>query len=232
MITSIKRTFSSLKADIAFQTKQGFLAVYVVVAAIYIIILSQLPQSILQYAVPIVVFTDPSVLGLIFIGGILMLEKEQGVTQFLAVTPLKFSEYIISKVLSLAAISLVAGLIISISSYHGAANYLLVCTSIMLVSIFFSLLGYIISQKCTSVNSFIMKSVPFIALFIIPCFSIIGFKGSELFLAVPTVAAFRLMIGAYTGIKTLFALALVLYVALWDAFMIFLAKKSYEKTFM
>jgi fluoroquinolone transport system permease protein len=41
----------------------------------YLIILSFLPENIFSVALPLVVFSDPSVLGLFFIGGIILLEK-------------------------------------------------------------------------------------------------------------------------------------------------------------
>jgi fluoroquinolone transport system permease protein len=232
MLTQTRRVLSSLKADIAFQTKQGFLFVYIIISAIYIIILSQLPQNVLQYAVPIIIFTDPSVLGLIFIGGILMLEKEQGITSLLAVTPLKFSEYISSKVLSLGLISVIVSLAISLASYSLRVNYPIVAVTILLVSIFFTLLGYIISLKCTSLNQFIMKAIPYITLLMLPCFSLIGFNGSDLFLAAPTVAALKLLIGAYIGINPLMTIGLISYISIWNIVLLFIAKKSYNKQFI
>jgi fluoroquinolone transport system permease protein len=156
MKISVKRTYSCLKADLIFQLKQGFLAVYLIVAVIYVIILSQLPQNVLQYAMPIVIFTDPSILGFIFIGGILMLEKQQGITNYLAVTPLKFREYISSKVISLGLLSVLISIVISLMAYQDAANYLIIAAVVFLTSVMFTLLGYIVSQKATSIYQFIM----------------------------------------------------------------------------
>jgi len=230
--SSVKRTLSAFKADMIFQAKQGFLIVYLAVAIIYIIILSQLPDSILTYAVPIIIFTDPSILGLIFIGGILMLEKEQGITNSLAVTPLRFYEYIVSKIISLGMLSLIIGLVISLASYSAHVNYLIVVAVILLVSMFFTLLGYIIAESCSSVNQFILKAVPFITLFIIPCFSLIGFKWSEVFYIIPSVSALKLMIGAYVGISPLLALGIILYLIFCNIILTKIAKRTYDKKFL
>lgn len=230
--SSAKRTLAAFKADLIFQAKQGFLVVYLAVAVLYIIILSQLSDKILAYVVPIIIFSDPSVLGLIFIGGILMLEKEQGITSSLAVTPLRFYEYIVSKIVSLGILSLIIGLVVSLASYSASANYLIIIIVLLLVSMFFTLLGYIIAQSCSSVNQFIMRAAPLIALFIVPCFSLIGFKWSEVFLIIPSVAALKLMIGAYVGIDPLFALAITLYLIVWDFILIKIAKRTYDKKFI
>ncbi len=229
--SSSNRTINALKADLIFQAKQGFLIVYIVVSLIYIIILSQLPEKLLQYAVPIIVLSDPSILGVIFIGGILMLEKEQGVTNLLEVTPLRFYEYIMSKAVSLALISLVISLAVSFASYGLGANYFLITADILLVSVFFTLLGYIVAESCTSINQFIMRAVPFIALLVVPCFALIGFPGSWVFYAVPTVAALKLLFGAYMGISPLWAIAILLYLIAWDIVLVVLASRTHNSKF-
>ena len=99
-----------LKGDIVFQFRQGFYLVYILITLFYMLILSQLPEAWLQIAVPIIAFSDPSVVGFIFVGGIILLEKEQGVIDYLSVTPLKIRDYILSKVTSLMILAVCAGL--------------------------------------------------------------------------------------------------------------------------
>ncbi len=227
-----KRTWSALKADLVFQTKQGFLSVYIVVSVLYIIILSQLPKEIMDYVVPILIFSDPSILGLLFMGGMLMLEKEQGITQALAVTPLRFYEYIVSKAIALGAISVVVSISISLAAYGIAANYFYITVTVFLVSVMFTLIGYIVGQSCSGINQFILKSVPFIILATVPCLSLIGFKLSWLFYAFPTVSALKLIIGAYVGIQPIWAVIIILYIVAWDVLLMMLAKKTYNKNFI
>src|SRR5690554_5975368 len=98
------RLLHAVWADIRFQFKQGFYLVYVLITITYLIILSFLPEEILSVGLPLVIFSDPSVLGLFFIGGIIMLEKMQGILSVLVVSPLRTTEYILSKVISLALV--------------------------------------------------------------------------------------------------------------------------------
>ncbi|HSR03547.1 MAG TPA: hypothetical protein VLM88_03070 [Proteiniclasticum sp.] len=80
---SLKRIRSAVVADVVFQYKQGFYFIYLLISFVYLLILSQLPEAIAEIAITVIVFSDPSVLGLFFIGGILLLEKDQGVLQTL-----------------------------------------------------------------------------------------------------------------------------------------------------
>lgn len=205
------RLLHAIWADMRFQMKQGFYLVYVLITLMYLIILSFMPQNVLSVALPLVVFSDPSVLGLFFIGGILMLEKVQGVLSVVVVSPLRTIEYILSKVISLSFVSVLAAFAITGFSNFEGANWLLLFLSTILTSAIFTLCGIMINAGCHTVNQYIIKTIPYMLLFVLPCFSLIGFPYSWLFTIVPSVAALRLMLGAYTGIPIFEAMALIAY---------------------
>lgn len=198
-------------ADIRFQFKQGFYLVYVLITVMYLIILSFLPEHVLSVGLPLVVFSDPSVLGLFFIGGIIMLEKMQGILSVLVVSPLRTVEYILSKVISLAFVSVLAAFAITGFSHYSNVNWLLVFLSAVLTSGIFTLCGIMITAGCNTVNQYMIKTVPYMLLFVLPCFSLIGFPYSDLFTIIPSVAALRLMLGAYMGIPLYEAVGLTIY---------------------
>ena len=205
------RLLHAVWADMRFQLKQGFYLVYVLITIMYLIILSFLPKDVLSVGLPLVVFSDPSVLGLFFIGGIIMLEKMQGVLSVLVVSPLRTIEYILSKVVSLAFVSVLAAFAITGFSDYGNVSWLLVFLSTVLTSGIFTLCGIMITAGCNTVNQYMIKTVPYMLLFVLPCFSLIGFPYSDLFTIIPSVAALRLMLGAYMGIPLYEAICLVIY---------------------
>lgn len=207
------RLLHAIRADIRFQIKQGFYLVYVIITLLYLVILSFLPHDLLPVALPLVVFSDPSVLGLFFIGGIILLEKVQGVLMVVVVSPLRTSEYILSKVISLAILSILAAFVISFFSSYEAINWLLLLMATILTSGIFTMSGIMINAGCETVNQYMLKTIPYMLLFVLPCFSLIGFPYSYLFTVVPSVAALRLMMGAYQGIAWFEAGALVVYLA-------------------
>ncbi|MCF8226219.1 MAG: hypothetical protein K9J30_10100 [Bacteroidales bacterium] len=207
------RLLHAIWADIRFQIKQGFYLVYVIITLMYLVILSFIPQDLLPVVLPVVVFTDPSVLGLFFIGGIILLEKVQGVLMVVVVSPLRTVEYILSKVVSLGILSLLAAFVISFFSSHEAINWLLLLLATILTSGIFTMSGIMINAGCETVNQYMLKTIPYMLLFVLPCFSLIGFPYSWLFTVVPSVAALRLMMGAYQAIPWYEAVSLVVYLA-------------------
>lgn len=210
----MRRLLHAVLADMRFQVKHGFYFVYGIITLMYLILLSFLPEDVLAIALPLVVFSDPSVLGLFFIGGIILLERGQGILMVLVVSPLRSQEYILAKVISLALISVVAAILITWFSSFPTVNWLLLFLSTILTSAIFTLLGILINAGCHTVNQYMLKTIPYMLLFILPCFSLIGFPYAWLFTMVPSVAALKLMMGAYHGMVWYEAVALMVYLVL------------------
>ena len=107
------RAAAALKYDILFQLRHGFHYAYLFISAVYILILRTLPAEAKSLLLPVIVLTDPTVLGLFFIGGIVLLEKGQRTLESLFVTPLRILEYIGAKTVSLTVMALAVSFIIS-----------------------------------------------------------------------------------------------------------------------
>jgi fluoroquinolone transport system permease protein len=224
------RLIGALKTDIRFQYKQGFYWVYVLLTVIYLVLIQKLPAGIVrEYSIPLVIFTDPSLIGFFFIGGIVMLEKQQGITEYLAVTPLSPKEYFISKAVSLGTVAIAASFMIAIPLCRGSLNWGLLFIGISLTSVFFTFYGFIVAAGCRTVNQYFIKMVPFLLLAVLPCFSLIGFNYSWLFNALPSVSGLMLILGAFQGI-TLFEAALyILIMCLWILIIFRTALLVYDK---
>jgi len=83
--------------------------------------------------------------------------------------------------------------------------------STVLTSGIFTLCGIMITAGCNTVNQYMIKTIPYMLLFVLPCFSLIGFPYAWLFTIIPSVAALRLMLGAYMGIPLYEAIGLIVY---------------------
>lgn len=224
------RLLNALLADIHFQLKQGFYFVYVAIVVMYLVILHYLPETIKPVALPLIVFSDPSVLGLFFIGGIIMLEKSQGLLQIFVVSPLPTSEYLISKMLSLGLVSVLATIAITLFSGYYHVNWWLIVPVTLLTSGIFTLCGVLISAGCRNVNQYLLKSIPYMLLFVLPCFSLIGFPYSEIFMIVPPVPALKLMLGAYVNeVALLESVLILLYLTLMNYVFFRWATAVFEK---
>lgn len=226
---SINRIKKAFIADSIFEFKQGFYAIYIVISFLYLLLLNQLPNEYVIYVLPFIIFSDPSVLGLFFIGGTILLEKEQGILSSILVTPLTTIEYILSKVLSLATISMGAALIISLLTYRGAVNYGYMILGTLLTSVFFTLIGIVIVTKSRSVNEFFVKMVPYTIVLLVPCFLLIKFSSLIILNIFPTISLLRLVYFSYHGVNHLEAIAQVIYMFIVNLLLLKYSVSKFEE---
>lgn len=205
------RVVNALKADVRFQFKQGFYLVYIILTLIYMVILGKLPQEWKSTVIPLVLFSDPSMVGFFFIGALVMLEKVQGVIQYVVVTPLRSLEYLLAKVVSLTILAIAATIMITLATYGYRLNWFLLILAVILTSSFFVFYGFIVAVRCTTLNQYFIRMIPYLLLIVLPCFSLIGFPYAWLFNIFPSVAGLKLVYGAFNGIDFLSAAAYAVY---------------------
>lgn len=207
------RLIAALKSDIRFQYKHGFYAVYTLITILYIIIMQKIPSGLIKnYTAALIVFSDPAMLGFFFIGGIIMLEKQQGIIDYLAVTPLSPQEYILAKVGTLGLLSIVASVLITLTTHFQGVNWPLLIITIAAVSAFFTLYGFLVAAGCSTINQYFIRMIPFMLLTVLPCFAVIEFPYSRVFNVLPNVAGLKLTIGVFLGLswqETLFYLSVI-----------------------
>ncbi len=154
----MRRFMVLLGADIRFQFRYGFYAVYLIVSLLYIFVLRILPGSARDAARAVVVFSDPAALGLFFMGAILLYEKSDRVFSSLAVSPVRPLEYVMAKAASLAMVSLAAALLVQLGSGGRLDVYFI--PAIVLSAMLFTLAGLCIGAHRSTLNGFLLSTVP------------------------------------------------------------------------
>lgn len=144
--------------DIRFQRKYGFYFLYAVLTAIYAFILFAVPGSWKEKTAAILIFSDPAAMGLFFMGAIILLEKSQHTPCAFAVSPVREAEYIIAKAGSLCAISFIVAAILALIA--NVDNLHIVLLGTVLSSTIFTLLSMITATKISSLNQFILWTIP------------------------------------------------------------------------
>lgn len=211
-------------ADLKFQAKYGFYFLYAVLSVVYIIILFALPVSWRQNVAGILIFSDPSALGLFFMGAIILLEKSQRVTCALAVSPVSAAEYVWSKVIALGFVSLAVAAILA--TFAGSRHMGMVLAGTLLSSILFTLLGIVIGTRIESLNQFLIATIPIEVIGFIPAMLYFLMGADKRFGWYPPNACIDLIAGqmpAGIGIVITIVFIPVLYVT---------AQKSVEKMWM
>ena len=109
------RLWALLRGDVRFQFKYGFYFLYIMFSLLYIGLLAAFPEQWREKAAVLMIFTDPAALGLFFMGAIVLFEKSERVLDSLAVAPIKISDYVLAKLISIGIISTVVAVAIGLS---------------------------------------------------------------------------------------------------------------------
>lgn len=222
------RLLSLIKNDIKFQVKHGFYQIYIVVTLLYIILLRIVEPSFRGFIATIIIFSDPSVLGFFFIGGIVLLEKNQNIYQSIFVSPLREEEYLISKVVSFALISVISSLAIAFSINGFSFNIVLFMLGVLLTSAFFTLMGFILVSRTNTINEYLISS-PLISILILPLLEFFKIYKSPIFNFLPAKASLDLIYGSFLGMNNIQIILSVVNIGSWIIFAFLWAKAWFNR---
>lgn len=150
---------SLILGDIRFQFKYGFYFIYTVLSAFYIALLFVFPASWRATAGILMIYTDPAAMGLFFMGSIVLFEKSERVLDSLAVSPVRPWEYVASKLISIGIISVLVGLLIG-SASGVVSDPIAFIVGVFLLSCICSAIGLAVATKITTLNQFLLATVP------------------------------------------------------------------------
>jgi fluoroquinolone transport system permease protein len=185
-------------------------------------------MSVREEASVILIFSDTSVLGLIFVGAIVLLEKQQGVLQSMSVTPLRLETYLFSKVFSLTLLSSIVSSLIWIVPRFSFDGYFILLAGVILSSIVFTMFGIGLSAGVNSFNQFLARVIVgslALSLPVVPMF-VLTKTGYLLFL--PTNAAVDLFLRITKESFLYIQLIDLLVLACWAYLMTLFAKRKFK----
>lgn len=154
------RFLLTTKQDMQYQMRYGFYFIYGILTLFYVLILSQINDPVLRSLTgSLIILSDPAVLGYFFIGGIWLLEQEEDLHSYMAISPLKGYEYVLGKMLSLGLVSTCSATIIAAITMSWINPFAL-AGIVFISSCFFTLVGLLLATFAKTVNSYLMLSVP------------------------------------------------------------------------
>jgi fluoroquinolone transport system permease protein len=218
--------------DIRFQWRHGFYWIYIIICTCYLILLHLIPDSYREQTMLLLTFSDPSALGLILAGGIVLLEKDQGIHDPLFVSPIRVREYLLAKAGSLSVLSLCAAWVIHVFASGIPQSPLGFSTGIILTSSFMTLLSIGVVARCQTINGFILLSQVFALPFVLPLLGYFEVWNSKLFLLFPTEGTLRLLSSGISSISLgnyMYSISILL---LWNVVIYVWAKRSFEQHIM
>lgn len=182
-----------IRGDIHFQWKYGFYFIYFILTLLYVCVIAALSEHWKNNIAAIMIYSDPAAMGLFFMGAIVLLEKSQKVLNAMVVSPVKVSEYILSKTIALIVISSIIALILGLVS--GSNHLPGIAVGTALTSAIFTMLGIIAATKISNLNQFLIVIMPIEIVCFVPPIVGLFIKLPNIFCFFPFTACMNLITG-------------------------------------
>ena len=217
----MKRLYHAFLSDVRYQWRYGFYFIYGFMTVCFIIVLRLLPDSWRETALVATLLADPALLGLFFIGGLMQLERGEGILDALFSSPLRPWEYIVSKALSLGMISTLVSVIVTLGSGVPNVKFAVLVLAILFGSMCFTLIGLAVSVNLRSMNAFLSVDGLWEAVLLFPPVLLmfnVSFTPLELFPGSVVLRLIQASAGAYPMSALIFVELLIwMGIAFWFA---------------
>ncbi|PCL92928.1 fluoroquinolone export ABC transporter permease subunit [Paenibacillus lautus] len=215
--------------DLRFQWRHGFYWVYAFVCTCYWILLRFVPEAYQETTAIVLTFSDPAALGLIMAGGMVLLERDQGVHDPLFVSPVHIRDYLLAKAASLSVLSLAAGWVIHMATGSLPKYPLAFSAGIVLTSSFMTLLSIGVAARQRTINGFILMVQAYGLPFVLPLLGFLQSWEAGLFFALPTEGTLRLLVSPSGGLSMGSVLYSVTILLIWNVAVYLWAHHSYSR---
>lgn len=146
-----------VRNDLRLLLRHGLAVAYAVVVLVYGVILRVLPQTFARAVLPIMVASDPVLIGCIFAGAMVLMEREWGIPGALSVSGVSVGLLVVARVIAFALVStLVAGALLVVGlPVLTAANLPALIAAVCAGAVVTTGVGLVLAYSCGSMNSFL-----------------------------------------------------------------------------
>ena len=195
----MQRLIRLIELDFILITRNRILAVAAFVTFLYVLIIQVLPEESFTMVLTLLIFSDPVMLGFMFIGAMVLFEKSSNTLQALSVTPVRAGEYLLSKGISLTAVALAASLIMTVAGAGLAFSPLLLAAAVIFSSLLFIFAGFAGVSRVRTFNQYFIVIPIFMIPACLPFLNYFSVTDTWLWYIVPTQASLILFLSAFEG---------------------------------
>lgn len=186
-----------LRWDLRVMSRYQITTAAFAVGAIYVLLFSLVPVLKLDSLLIMLIFFDPAMLGMTFIGALILFEKSDNTLQAMATTPLKPWQYIGSKATALTLIMLPVAFIMAGVGHGWQFDYGLFTGGLILSSYVYAFVGIVIVAKTQAMNEYIIRLALIFIPISLPLLNLFGIVESWIWYVIPSQASLSLFQAAF-----------------------------------
>ena len=224
----MNRLLATIQADMRLQFRNGFYYATAFVLIFWIVVIAKLPPLNLYWLLPVFVLDNLVISTFLFTGGLVLLEKGEGTLSAQVVTPLRFWEYLASKVLTLTLLALVQNLAIAGMIAGFDTRLLPLGIGITCASAIYILVGFFAIARYASINEYLMPATLYAAALLVPLLPYINQWDTWLIYLHPLEAPLMLMRAAYLPVAPWQIAYGLLYSLFWIGIVYLLCRHTFR----
>jgi fluoroquinolone transport system permease protein len=188
----MKRLITTILWDLRLELQYQIVTVAALITTLYVLIFLNIPGAYDQILI-ILIFSDPALLGFMFIGGLVLFEKGAGTLQALVVTPLRVWQYLWAKTISLTLIALPCSLLMTWAGHGWQLHYPYFILGVILTSSLFVLVGFAGVSRVKTLNQYLIIVPMFLTPFFLPLLNFFGITNTLWLYLIPSQASLILL---------------------------------------
>lgn len=226
---NLKQLAQQLKWQFIILHRNNLINISVGITVIYAIIFYIFKDfAYTEKALTLLVYNDPSLIGLLFFGLAVILEKNQEVLPAFLVTPMSIHHYLLSRTIALSIIGWLCALGMTIAALGFSFNWLHFSLGVIGICFIFSLAGVFLISYTSEFLNYMLSSIPVMMFLSLPLLNYYHLTDIAWFKIIPTQGATDLLISSYetplaTGDLLLAYGSMVVWVVVlyWGAYRVF-----------
>jgi fluoroquinolone transport system permease protein len=210
-------------------TKYQIILVAFIIAAAYTLAFKLVPVIQIDEVLIFLIFSDPTLLGFIFIGAMILFEKTDQTLSAQVITPLRSSDFLWAKAFALLVPALICSLIMMIAGKGIQFRIILFILNTGLSSLIFTFLGIVGVMHVKTFNQYLIIIPLFLAPTSLPLLNFFGLTNLNILYIIPTQSTLYLFEQILRPPDPVKELACLSYLALWVYLSYRYAKTTFEK---
>ncbi len=168
------------------------------ITAFYVLIIFLIrDRADVEKLITLLIYNDPALIGFIFIGISIILEKDQQVLPALFVTPLNLHVYLIAKILTLSTIAYLGALAMVITAMGLSFNFVLFTIGAFSTCVLFCLVGLFVVSYTQEVLHVLLRAIPLLIFMSLPLLNYFELTDLAFLRIMPVQAGLDLMVNSY-----------------------------------
>ena len=185
--------------DLRLQLRYQVVTVAVAVTVLYAVLFRAIPTLRTDTAAVLLIFSDPTMIGFLFVGVMVLFERGANTLEAVVVTPLSSGQYLWSKAISLTLVALPCGAAMAVAAHGPWINLGFLTAGLAMSSVLFVFVGFVAVARVRSVNEYLLIVPLYLVPATLPLLSLFEVVDSPLFYLVPTKASLVLLQATYTA---------------------------------